>query len=282
MRLAYLIQAHKNFEQLNLLLDKLQDENNDFFIHIDKTSDKLFAKLNNKFNDFKNIYIIKNRINVNWSGFSQVKATLKMMKKVKNNKKEYDYINFISGQDYPIKTNKEIKEFLTKNKGKQFLEYSPIGNYYWRLKSYNFFREHPSNRKIYFKILDNLIRLLQKFLIKRNNLKNYKLYKGSQWFTITYDCVKYIINFINKNPQYLEDFKYTACPDEHFFQIIIMNSYFKENVINNNFRYIKWSNNKNSPCILTDEDYTDLKESKSLFARKFDININHKILEILP
>lgn len=91
--------------------------------------------------------------------------------------------------------------------------------------------------------------------------------------------MKYILKFIKSNDgQYIKDFKYTACPDEYFFQIIIMNSEYKDSVVNNNLRYIDWSEGNNSPKIISIQDINQILKSDKLIARKFDIDIDKEIL----
>ena len=105
------------------------------------------------------------------------------MKAIEKEDEIYDYISFISGQDYPIKSSEYIDEYLEKNKGKNFIEYDNIGRYEWRIKRYSIFTEFPNNRKIYIRVLDKVLRICQNILPKRKNLKNMDLYIGSQWFT---------------------------------------------------------------------------------------------------
>ena len=68
-----------------------------------------------------NVYIVEDRVSVNWSGFSVVEATLKLMNMVRDTNKKYDYISLISGQDYPIKSNEYIETYFTENQGKEFI-----------------------------------------------------------------------------------------------------------------------------------------------------------------
>lgn len=228
MKIAYIIAAHKGNEQLKLLLDCLTDDEIDIYVHIDLKNENLYKDIKSYTKNNKNIFVLSNRINVNWSGFSQVEATLNCMRIIKESGKKYDYISYISGQDFPIKNNSYIKKFLEENKGKEFIEYRSLEKVdMFRLKQYNLFRENKNIRKLYMRIIDNVLRRVQKPIIQRNNFENIDLYHGSGWFTITMDCMEYILEYIYNNPKYIIDFKYTLCPDEHFFQMIVMNSKFK-------------------------------------------------------
>ena len=281
IKIAYIILAHKGYEQLNILINQIVDDNTDIYIHIDKKNDELYNLLKKKPLRNQHVNIINERVIVNWSGFSQVEAVLNLLNKVKENNKSYDYVSLISGSCFPIKDNEYIRNFLTQNNGYEFIQYRDIthdkANLY-RLKCYNFFRENKNIRKLYMRIIDNIIRRIQKTFVIRKNFNGMKLYHGSQWFTITYGCAEYILDYVERNSWFIEDFKYTLVPDEHFFQMIIMNSEYKHKVKNNNLRYIDWSKGGNSPKILTLEDMGLINNSTQLIARKFDIDIDRNIL----
>ena len=60
-----------------------------------------------------------------------------------------------------------------------------------------------------------------------------------------------------------------------------MNSKYKVSVINNNLRYIDWSEGNNSPKTLSIKDINQILKSDKLIARKFDIDIDKEILQTL-
>lgn len=279
MRLAYIISVHKGFEQICLLIDQITDDSIDVYIHVDKNSEKLYCQLQSFYCQRNNVILIEDRVHVNWSGLSQVEATLNLLKAVRDSNEVYDYISFISGQCYPLKSNQYIKEYLEQNTGKEFIEYSRLSERdLFRIRCYNFFREYKYIRTLWMRILDNVLRRLQKPFIRRKNLEGLHLYHGSSWWTITYECAIFILEYLRENPKYFTDFKYTLCPDEHFFQILIMNSEYSNKVVNDNLRYINWKGRANSPEIIKSDDFSQLKASQKLYARKFDINIDENIL----
>lgn len=269
-KICFLILAHKNENQLMRLLNHLKRDF-DIYMHIDKRS-----KLNLK--SFDNVRIYKNIITYH-GDVSLVHATIFLMKEaVKNN--YYRYI-FISGQDIPLKTNKEIIDFFSKNKDKEYTSYIRIdynkGCYdemSFRLNSYNF-------GKVYRKLFGRKFRdFISKFPpIRRTTPDN--IYYGSQWWNLTDNAVKYILGYIEKNPDYLKRFNYTWGSDEFFFQSILMNSSFKDNCVNDCLRYLIWG--VGTPINLQMKDYDGIKENikDNLFARKFDENIDSDIIDKL-
>lgn len=73
---------------------------------------------------------------------------------------------------------------------------------------------------------------------------------------------------------------HTLIPEEFFFQTIIMNSPYKENVVEKNLRYTDWSGKNGSrPSFLDETDYEKIIKSGDFFARKIDSNISDKLLK---
>ncbi|MBW5378864.1 glycosyl transferase, partial [Brachyspira pilosicoli] len=104
------------------------------------------------------------------------------------------------------------------------------------------------------------------------------------WWNLTNNAIKYILEYIEKNPNFLKRFNYTWCGDEMFFQSILLNSEFKNDCINDNLRYIDWSEKKgSSPKTFNINDYNIIKENinNNLFARKFDENFDNDIINKL-
>lgn len=265
-----LILAHKNHNQIMRLINHLKTDF-DLYVHIDKRN-----KLNIKSFDNVNVY---KEFKTYHGGVSLVIATLFLIEEAyKNN---YDRYIFISGQDVPLKTNKEIINFFDANKNKEYISYESINNseamykeMSFRLNSYNF-------GKLYRLIFHRNIReLLSNFpLIKRTTPKN--IYYGSQWWNLTNNAIKYILDYTKQNPNFLKRFNYTWGSDEFYFQSILLNSEFKNNCINDNLRYLIWG--VGTPINFQMKDYENIKNNinNNIFSRKFDENIDNDIIDKL-
>lgn len=265
-----LILAHKNHNQIMRLINHLKTDF-DLYVHIDKRN-----KLNIKSFDNVNVY---KEFKTYHGGVSLVIATLFLIEEAyKNN---YDRYIFISGQDVPLKTNKEIINFFDTNKNKEYISYESINNseamykeMSFRLNSYNF-------GKLYRLIFHRNIReLLSNFpLIKRTTPEN--IYYGSQWWNLTNNAIKYILDYTKQNPNFLKRFNYTWGSDEFYFQSILLNSEFNNNCINDNLRYLIWG--VGTPINFTIKDYDDIKNNinNNIFSRKFDENIDNDIIDKL-
>jgi Core-2/I-Branching enzyme len=99
--------------------------------------------------------------------------------------------------------------------------------------------------------------------------------------TTSTECAAYIVDFIESNKRLRWYLRFTWGADEFVIPTLIMNSKFRETVINDNFYYIDWSKGGASPKTLITEDYDLLLSSDKMFARKFDIKVDSKILDLL-
>ena len=82
MRVAFLMQCHKNPEQINLLLDALNHPMADVFVHVDKKSKEIKEKITQR----EGVYILPEQqcVDVQWAQYSQVEATLQLLSAAAN------------------------------------------------------------------------------------------------------------------------------------------------------------------------------------------------------
>jgi hypothetical protein len=90
---------------------------------------------------------------------------------------------------------------------------------------FNLFEVFNSKKKQREKIIRKLEWLQWKLHIGRKIPVHFpKLNGSSGWWTLSSNCLKYVVDYSNKNPGFLKSFKYTLCAEEMFFQTILMNS----------------------------------------------------------
>ncbi|TKC09327.1 beta-1,6-N-acetylglucosaminyltransferase [Pedobacter frigoris] len=275
MKLAHIILAHSKPLQLRRLIDSLQDESVKSFVHLD-------AKCNADEYDLPNeqgLEMITPRFDVSWGGFSQVMAIVSSIRCVLNSGEVYDYINLISGQDYPLKPVSAFKAFLEKNAGKIFMEFHLPGHAWVKEAIQRISKYHFTDFKFKGRYL--LERIINTLIPARKIPKDFTIIGHSTWFTIDWESALYVVKFFDENPSFIRRFNYTWGADELLIQSVLFNSHLRSKIVNDNLRYIDWSEGKASPRILTMADAKNLRDTNCFFGRKFDMEIDQDIVDYL-
>ncbi|CAH2714886.1 hypothetical protein BACCIP111895_02062 [Neobacillus rhizosphaerae] len=285
LRTAFLLQIHKNPDQVNQFIKQLISEGQaDVFVHIDKRN---YEKLNEKIIKSPNVKVLQQNIVCEWGDISQIDATILLIREALASKNEYDYVCLRSGQDLLVKEG--FKEFLIKNQGKIFMKIrntdrKKLGfmKINWpRVTRRRYTSTHPI--RVYRRLVLSLYN--KGINISPNSHQfplDYTFYTGSQWFTIPVETAKYIIKFLDENEWYYKYFENSLVPDECFFHTLLLNSHFKHEVVNNNLMFFKWGktlSERNSPQNLTTEDIPLIEGANQFFARKFDENVDKSVIE---
>jgi hypothetical protein len=276
MRQAYVITAYKDPGQIERLIKRLSHQSFDFYIHLDKKIDKKdFIYLA----DIGQVYFIKHRALVRWGSHNLTVGILNSFSEILNSGKKYDFISVISGQDYLIKPIEQLCSFLENNKGKNFIYYEDPGEEWWSHNIEHVNQYHMTN--FGFKGRYRLQYIINKIMPKRKFPLPYTLYGGScaTHMTLSTDCAKYVVDFMKKNKG-LQRYAFFAWgTDEFLIDTIIMNSQFRDTVVNDNLYYIDWSKGGYHPKTFTATDFEALKNNDKFYARKFDLKVDASILD---
>lgn len=265
MKIAYLITAYNNFNHLIKLINKINVDDSCVYVHIDKKtivpdSFTLFAKKT------KNLTIIRTQ-KVWWGGWSHQQAILDLISTARNDSPDYYVI--MSGQDYPIRDRSALIELFENQK-----EYITIMQGFHPTKPeerirYHYFdcfdRRSKSLKTVSYKIVERLIRVFH----QKRNYPFDKIYHGSTWCALFAPCIEYILNFINKNPAFVNFFKTSWCAEESFFPTIIGNSDFLNNV-RPGIWYTDWDGD-NPPVSLTEKHISLFKENFSFYNETYNV-----------
>ncbi len=273
MKIAHLILTHKNPQQLERLVNALQHEGFDFFIHVDaKTPIEPFLYLKQR----KDVFFIRNRTKIYWAGFGTIQATLNGFEEILH--LNYDYVNVISGQDFPLKPAHDIYNFFHERNGKEFITCEEIDSTNWnvgpRVRNY-----HLINWRIPGKF--KLEKILNKLLPPRKFPVNHHWVGRANWFTLSTPAIRYALDFLRENPKVIRYYKYCWGADEFIFSTILYNSHFKEHIVDN-VVYVDWTGPKSGhPKMLGAEDFDKLVQSDKLFARKMDMDTDGALFDLL-
>lgn len=283
LRHAILILCHGNIENLVELISFF-DKDFIIYVHIDRNYILSEEEQNMIVSSHPFVKIFR-KYSVYWGGLSILKAELFLMNQILENE-NFDYLHILSGEDFPIKSLSEIKSFFEDNQGSEFLDYHRIPFGKWEDGTYRRFEIFRLNDFLSYRtkkgkrIIDRFNAFQIRHGIKRRIPDHFPvLYGGSNWMSISKSCLRHICNYHSENKKFYRRLKYTFAPDEVYFQTLILNSPFKDKVVNDNKRLILWDNHGNGPLYLTEEMWWNVATSQSLFARKFHIKESSKIKE---
>lgn len=283
---AYLIMAHNSIESLKHLLQVIDDERNDIFIHIDKKMQFLNKAEIASWVHHSNIYFAK-RGDIKWGHISLTMCEVELVE-LATKTGNYHYYHIISGVDFPIKSQDYIHSQL-ENENSLFISYHKDGEYgddYMYKVQYYFplmrfvgrgYHDGPGKKKAFLRWLTtqewkNIDRQRARGVDRTKKYPGITFYKGDNWFSIPDDFARYLV--ANKR-QIKKMFSMTNGPDEFVMQTMALNSQFKERVKNESLRAIDWK--RGNPYEYKLEDYNELIEKKEFFARKISY-VNEPLL----
>ena len=284
MKHAYLIAAHNQMGLLVELLKKLDDEDNDIYLHIDTKCEDVDFNILEKSLEKSNLYFITRR-NVTWGDYSQIQLEIDFLKKA--TLKKHDYYHYISGVDFPIKSSKEIDNFFKKYKGKEFIHFDKSVDFTmieYRIGRYHIFQKYLGRKRGLLDRIEKGLLAIQK-IVGINRIKNQicEFKKGANWFSITDELARYIVRC---EKQIRKMYSYSFCADEIFLQTIVYNSHFKDSLYYSenlgryfNMRLVDWK--RGDPYVYKKEDYDLLLKSECLFARKFSEEESMELVQLL-
>jgi hypothetical protein len=277
MNVVFLILMHKNPAQTIRLIERLESPQSRFVVHVDsRASSAIFQPIVEWAAKRENVYCAK-RHRCYWGNFGIVAATLECVQTAQKAWEMFDYAALLSGQDYPIKTTKSIFEFLANNIGKEFIDS-------FRLDQSNRWSEqtgpYQSMNRVSYYTLNFRSRKLH-IPTRRSPPAGLRPYGGSQWWCLSRECLSFIDQFLCDNPKVISFFRNVFIPDEMVFQTVISNSCFGE-AISPDLHYLDWARpNPFPPRTLDISDFDRLCSSDKLFARKFDVDKDITILDLI-
>ncbi|MBN1321077.1 MAG: hypothetical protein JXA87_09575 [Thermoleophilia bacterium] len=295
MRIAYVILAHKQPQQLRRLAARLDAPGVSFFVHVDRrVGAAAFQQFVGALESFENVRFVRRRVS-RWGEFGLVRATLEGIAEALRQEPPVDYVVFLTGQDYPIKSRAFIDEFFERSRGRSFLDYDPV-------PSERYAEAGPRLERWYVHLLGRdfllpdrrrgleLLRsprrwpvfLVSCFLPRRRPpLKGYKPFTGSAYWALSRACAGYVDDFARRERSFVRHFKSVWVPDELFFQTMLLNSPFADEIDNSDLHHIRWSAGQAHPATLTAADLDEIACSPALFARKFDLEVDERVLDLI-
>src|SRR3972149_3329195 len=225
--IAYLILVHRYPRQFKRLFRAISHPANYFLVHVDKRSGVgLQTEIQDFLSSFANASLLKSQ-NTLWGGYSLLDAELRGIEELLKIGSEWEFFINLSAQDFPLKSQTHIQDFLSRNRGNDFI----------RVANQSKFRPDTLSR-----IQNYVIEFGNRVLrtpIKRQYLRGVTPYIGNQWMILSRKFCEFLCDSpeVERSKRF---YRHTFISDEGFFQTVIMNTSYEGIIVNDDKRTIVW------------------------------------------
>ena len=227
---------------------------------------------------------------------------------------DYDWLENLSGQDYPLRPVAEIEDALAGADADGFLQYSPVfpervpggagqGTPGYTLvravdaatrydyRHWRFGRPTPAKRRwmrplMVLNYVQPWVRVSNSYAwvgIRRRTVfgPGFHCYGGSFFCTLRAECAQYVRDYARANPETVACFRAVLAPEEVFLHSVLVNSG-RFNLSPDYRRYIDWTGCTHThPRTLGTGDLPAMLASRAHWARKLDPGADARLLDLL-
>lgn len=244
-----------------------------FFIHIDAKADtEPFAR---RLAGIAHVTLLTNRVRVHWGGWSQVEASLRMMRAAMASDNSLARFVLLSGACYPLRSNAALRDFLFADTA-EHISVSRMPNAEKDKPLSRLTRWHVEGgartlgaKARAVRMLNDALRLLPP-RDPRAGLGDFVPYAGSNWWALTREAAGLVLDTADARPQLAAFYRHTLCPDESYFHTVLANSALAPRIAST-ITFADWSGTHNEPLPIADAHLAHLldADSQPFFARKF-------------
>ncbi|XP_077997923.1 beta-1,3-galactosyl-O-glycosyl-glycoprotein beta-1,6-N-acetylglucosaminyltransferase-like [Glandiceps talaboti] len=281
--LAYGIYMYKSVSQVEQLLRTIYYPQNTYCIHVDsKASAVIHRAVQAITKCFDNVFVPSRLAKVTWCSIEVVRAEINCLTDLEERSKTWKYYLNLSGQEFPLKTNREIVQILKEFQGKNII----MSHHLTKMLLY------PNRQKYKYFISEGR---LKNSTIPKTEPKPFDgpIFKGELHVALTREFVNFVLHSKIARDWFvwLND---TLCPDEYFYQTLSRlpgvpggREFVKiDRVIDQIVRAKIWSGKCNGKsvrqiCVYGWKDLPSLVRRPHLFANKFHANFDSVTLACL-
>jgi hypothetical protein len=271
MKLAFIILAHDDSDNLFRLIRRLLVDGDLVVVHWDKKNPfDLAAAAYSQLDDPQRSRLrFAPRHAVEWGGWSMVEATLAGLAELATSIEAFDYVILLSGADYPIKPLATLKAFLRQGGGREYIECVNPEHETWvvdglvqaRYQCYHWlnWRKHP-------KLFSFMVTVQKKLGIRRRLPEGLSPRFGSQWWALTGTTAQQVLER-SRRRALRAFFKTTWVPDELFFPTLVADLVPAGRIVSSSLTFYHFSQ-QGRPLLLYNDHFDFLCRQERFFARK--------------
>lgn len=286
MRVAFLILAHREPQQVARLVSCLRHPDVRVYLHVDRQVE--LTPFSRALSDagVADTTVLLPQHRSSWGGIGVVDAQLEGLERGLAD--GCDYFLLLSGQDFPTRPVGEIVARFAEAPELSYVYHFALPDDRWayggRLRTEFYTFDVLGRRETYIPagepkelswkgmILNRLLGLRAAFLPPRVFPSYVRPYGGWTWWNLSREAATYVSDFVARHPDYREFHRHTLIADEIFVHSILMGTDFPgaDRVVNENLRFLEWQPEGTHPRTLLSEDLPAIRASGAPFARKFD------------
>lgn len=267
MKHAVILMVHKSPDHVEWLAHQLAALGAFVVLHVDRRERAAFDGLRlPREAGVPVAHLLEQPVVVNWSGFSQVRATALGINWIREHLPSVRYLHLMSGECLPLRRFAEIEPLMLDAGGApvDLLDSSRKPWLDWRINRFCLFGEHSKNRTDLYNAIFRRVVALQSRLPARRNVPPADLRQGSQWWSLHRSSVEAMYASVDLR-RFNAGFRWTRCADEHYFQILHHRAGLRTR---GNLRDIEFQPGMASPNYLGLERLEAARRGGQAFARK--------------
>ncbi len=232
MALHYLVMAHRRPKRFADLLEAIVTDGSRVTVHIDRTTDE--APFREAASQYSTIRFIpeRDRVDVRWGGWSQVEATLRLLRSAHGAGaiRPQDYVILLSGDSYPLQPPAALERAFStlhhqfiNSKPMTTTGTKPISRFttcYWEAA-------RSGTRVMHLARAANRLRIRRPY---RKALRGRVLHGGSQWWALRGEATAWLLREVDRDRRFVRFCRHTRVPDEFFFQTLLAASPFARDI----------------------------------------------------
>jgi hypothetical protein len=281
--LAFLVMAHRNPRQFGRLLRAIYRPGDKYVVHVDRNAPpEVYWGVRQEIGALPGVDMLPSMA-VRWGGRSMVEVELRAIRRLLATSQDWSHFVNLSGQDFPLRPVAVMASELAQHPDRNYLQYFQPRDMPWTWENPAFPGDsvefsRPESRVDRFYVEWSRRRAIRPLpFVRRNFPSGFVWYGGSQWKVLSRQACRYVTEQPDMRRLW-GFFRHTFIPDESFFQTALLGSPLRGTVVNDNRRVVEWD-----PKIVTfTEEHRDfLLDSDAWFARKFDEQVDGRILDLL-
>ena len=293
MALAYHILAHKQPSQVERLVRVLHHPDDIFVLHLDRRAPLALHQLGRRLAAAHSNIVVQRPRAVLWGGSQIPDVQIEAMQLALTMSATWSHFINLSGQDFPLRSRGDIVASLEAQREMNFVSwFDPFETKLWPNVD-----DRLDRLYLHWPWLHRLLKLpgLGRRIAAVAGWSNrlpavpgyrrprpdfFRYYGGSNHVILSREGCAYVAT--NEKAQRIQRWlRRSAIPDESVFQCVFLNGPLHTTVVNRHLRHFEFPSDTPHPRTFRIEDFDRLIASEGWFARKFDEQLDFRILDRL-